>query len=108
MPQQEPKTSSTKAEPEAPPKNRFERHPWLTLIVIVLGLLVVTIGAVEWSLALFQDRINLSSINERGEARVLRLREWAPGTVKLFASPENRFNDPIGPVDREESAEDLL
>ena len=101
MPQQEPKTSSTKAEPEAPPKNRFERHPWLTLIVIVLGLLVVTIGAVEWSLALFQDRINLSSINERGEARVLRLREWTPGTVKLFASPENRFNDPIGPVDRE-------
>ena len=101
MPQQEPKTSSTKAESEAPPKNRSERHPWLTLIVIVLGLLVVTIGAVEWSLALFQDRINLSSINERGEARVLRLREWAPGTVKLFASPENRFNDPIGPVDRE-------
>jgi len=101
MPKQEPKTESAKAKPEAPSKNRFERRPWLTLVIIVLGLLVVAIGAVEWSLTLFQDRINLSPVNERGEARVLRLREWAPGTVKLFAASESRRNDPIGPVDRE-------
>ena len=93
-------TASAKGEPPAP-KNRFERHPRLTLIVILLALFVVVLAAVEWGLTLFRDQLDLSLTNERGEARVLRMREWAPGTVKVFAAPKNRANDPIGPVDRE-------
>ena len=83
------------------PMNRFERRPRLTLFLIWLGLLAVIIGVVDWGLPLMQDRLNLTTKNERGEARVLNLREWPPGMVKVFAAPENRANDPIGPVDHE-------
>src|SRR5262245_41179601 len=81
-------------------KNRFERHPRLTLIIVVLVLVTVLVGAVEWGLTLFHEQLNLSLANERGEARMLRMREWAPGMVKVFGAPESRANDPIGPVDR--------
>jgi len=100
MRQRKSNTASAKGTSPAP-KNRFERHPRLTLFIIVLVLLTVMVGAVEWGLTLAHDRLNLSLANERGETRLLRLREWPPGMVKVFAAPENRGNDPIGPVDRD-------
>jgi len=100
MRQRKSNTNLAKGAPEAP-RNLFERHPRLTLIVVVLFLFAVVVGLVEWSLTLFHDRLDLGLTYERGEARVLRMREWAPGRVKVFAAPEDRGNDPIGPVDRE-------
>jgi lysophospholipase L1-like esterase len=87
--------------PSPAPKNRFERYPRLALLIMVLVLLTIMLGAVEWSLTLASDRLNLSLANQRGEVRLLRLREWAPGRVQTFAAPEGRSNDSIGPVDRE-------
>jgi len=81
--------------------NRFERYPRLTIFLIWLVLLVATIGGVEWGLTLMQNRLNLTKADQPGEPRVLRLREWPPGMVKVIAATKNRANDPIGPVDRE-------
>ena len=67
----------------------------------MLVLLTVMLGAVEWGLTLARDRLKLSLANQRGEARLLRLREWAPGRIQTFAAPEGQANDLIGPVDHE-------
>jgi lysophospholipase L1-like esterase len=81
-------------------KNRFERHPRLTLSVIVVVLIAALVGMLELGLRLAHERLHLTIADKQGQARVLRLREWPPGMVKLFAPPDNRIaNDPIGPVE---------
>ena len=82
-----------------PASNRFERHPKLTLALILLVLLTGVIATTEFGLRLFHERLGLTN-NQRGNARVLRLREWPPGTVKTFAAPPNRARDRLGPVDK--------
>lgn len=101
MRQRKSNTASAKAKPAAAPKNRFERFPRLTLIAVVLVLLAASVAAVEWSLTFIHDRLDLNLTDRAGQDRVLRLRESAPGRIKVYAAPENRYNDPIGPVDRE-------
>jgi hypothetical protein len=44
--------------PSPAPKNRFERYPRLALLIMVLVLLTIMLGAVEWSLTLASDRLN--------------------------------------------------
>lgn len=100
MRQQKSNTTSAKGTSPAP-RNRFERHPGLTLSIIVLVLLTIIVGAVEWGLTLAHNRLSLSLADVRGETRLLRLREWPPGMVRVFAAPETRANDPIRPVDRD-------
>lgn len=81
-------------------KSRFERHPRLTLGIVVVVLIAALVGMLELGLRLGHERLNLTVADKQGQARVLRLREWPPGMVRLFAPPEGRFaNDPIGPVE---------
>jgi lysophospholipase L1-like esterase len=80
-------------------KTRFERHPYLTLSVILIILFAAVVGMVELGLRIFHERVGLTLAEQRGQPRVLNLREWPPGMVRLFAPPKGRSaNDPIGPV----------
>lgn len=80
--------------------NRFEKHRYITLVVVILLLLIATLAAIEWTLTLFHEAVGIEPPPKISGTRHLPIREWAPGRVKTFRAPENRNNDPLGPVDQ--------
>ncbi len=77
---------------------RFERHPALTLIAILLVLLVAGAAVTEWLLAPSGARDQLiGSESDMRPARFLALREWQPNSRYLFGPPETRV---VNSVDR--------
>ncbi len=78
---------------------RFERHPVLTLLTVVLMLLVAFLAAMEWLLAPSGGRDELiGRESDPRPPRVLVLREWEPNTRYVFGPPETRLSDSAEPV----------
>ena len=74
---------------------RFERHPILTLSVILLVLVVAVVAASEWLLRPSGERDELIGHESSPRPdRQLRLREWQPDTRFTFGTVEKRRVDP--------------
>ncbi len=87
-------------------KNRFERHPVVTLVglicVLMLGLLFVT----EWMMTPGQRVVAANGgTSAISPIRFLAMREWRPNTTYTYRAPEARYNDAVGPVDDEYTLE---
>lgn len=78
--------------------NRFERHPRITLLIAGLVFSIVTLAALEWTLTLFHEELGIERPAKSSTLRYLPMREWGPGRAKTFGAPENRKQDPLGPI----------
>lgn len=79
--------------------NRFERHPVLTLVLVLAAMLVGFIAIAEWSLSPDDGRLSLQG----GESspypeRYLKLREWQPNMRFSFGPPETRVANAEAPL----------
>ncbi len=79
--------------------SRFEKHPVLTLTVIVLAVVVGLVAVTETALRTGKtmDELPMFVSLPRPE-RHIRLREWLPNTRFLAAPPKIRRANPGGPV----------
>lgn len=79
---------------------RFERHPRLTITIVLLIAALGLLIALEWALAPPADKTASGDATRTvSPIRSLMVREWLPNTRYSFQAPEARRNDPNGPVD---------
>lgn len=79
---------------------RFERHPKITLAIVLLVAAFGLATALEWILAPPADKTSPGEATSTvSPIRSLMVREWLPNTRYSFRAPDARRNDPNGPVD---------
>ncbi|MGH6953232.1 MAG: SGNH/GDSL hydrolase family protein, partial [Alphaproteobacteria bacterium] len=81
--------------------SRFERHPALTIGLVLAAVAGAGLAASEALLSYGAGSMTVRADESLpGPERVIRLREWPPDTHFVFAPPEARFRNPGGPVHR--------
>ena len=85
--------------PEPKAANRFERHPYITLSAILLGLIVLALAASEITLKPGAGKdVVVSGDRPPSPYRYLVLREWQPSTSFFFGAPKELTANRSGKV----------
>jgi lysophospholipase L1-like esterase len=81
--------------------NRFERHPRLTMAIVLVAFTVLLVSLMEWLLAPAGDRhFGTAGFKSPVPERAIVLREWQRNTDYQMAAPPERFQDSSGDVEK--------